>query len=207
MRIALITANIGGIDEVYPPAKQTEDYELFYYTENNLPFPMPSFDNRLKGKYLKTQAHRFLDHDIFIWIDGSVEIKDGTFLTWVLQELNDCDLIIQRHERQTVYEEIGHILEKMKKGSPYLLKRYARQPFKQEYDFYKSEGLNFPLYKCWFFACRNNIALNNMMNTWWDMILRYSNFDQSQFSYAAWKHQIHIHEVKTEDYLIRHKHQ
>jgi hypothetical protein len=209
MRIALITANIGGIDEIIAPAKQTQEYEFFYYTENTLPFPLPNLDSRMKGRYLKTQIHRYLDHDLFIWVDGSVEIIDGTFIRWVSDKIRDHDMIIMKHEeRGNVYDELNYITDSMKSGKSYLIKRYIKQPFIEEINFYKKEGLpeTYPLYKTYFFACRNIPAVSAAFDTWWDMVLRYSNFDQSQFSYAAWKHQIAVNEVKTENYLIRHKH-
>ena len=60
MRIALLTANIGGIDKVVEPTKQNIPFDYFCYTENNLPFPLPNLSNRMKGKYLKMLTHRFL---------------------------------------------------------------------------------------------------------------------------------------------------
>jgi hypothetical protein len=117
MKIAIISANIGGIDEIYPPAKQTEDYEFFYYTENTLPFPLPNLDSRMKARYLKTQIHKYLDHDLFIWVDGSVEIVDGTFLTWVKQQIGRDDMIIMRHEeRSNVFDELNYIIDAMRAG-------------------------------------------------------------------------------------------
>lgn len=210
MKIALMTANIGGIDDVYPPAKQTQPYELFYYTENTLPFQLPNLDNRMKGKYFKTQAHKFLDHELFIWIDGSIEITDGHFITWILEHLQDHDIVISKHdERLNVYDELNHIINKMKIGSPYLLKRYFKQPFKAELDFYKSQKLpkDFPLYKCNFFARWNNNFINEVFDIWWDITLRYTNFDQAAFSYAAWKTNCKIKDIDTSGNLIRYKHQ
>src|SRR6185312_3334982 len=177
VKIALITANIGGIDEVTAPVHQTEDYEFFYYTENTLPFPLPNLDNRMKGKYLKTQSHRFLNHDLLIWIDGSVRIKDGTFLTWILNNIKNSDIVICKHfDRNNVYEEIECISEHMTKGSKYLIERYAKQPFQQEYDFYLKEGLprDYPLFNCWFFARKNNERVNKIFDDWWDLTLRYT---------------------------------
>lgn len=209
MKIALVTANIGGLDEIHSIAKQTQQYELFYFTENTLPFPLPNLDNRLKGKYFKTQVHRFLDHEIFIWIDGSIEVIDGHFITWVLENLRDTDMVITAHsERNNVYDEINYITTMMKTGSSYLLKRYAKQPFKEEYQFYLKEGLpeNYPLYNCFFIARRNNVLINSAFNDWWDITLRYTNFDQCAMSYIAWKHQLNIKCVNADDYIVRHKH-
>ncbi len=209
MRIALLTANIGTLDEVYPPVSQTANYQLFYYTENTLPFPLPNLDNRMKGKYFKTQAHRFLDHDIFIWIDASIDIISANFIEDIINELRGYDLVSSLHmQRTNVYDELVYVIDKMKEGNKYLLRRYVKQPLYDEYSFYQNQGLpkDYPLYNCWFFARWNNIKVNEAFDIWWDTIMRYSNFDQTQFSYAAWKSGLAIKSVATDEYMIRNKH-
>ena len=210
MKIALLTANIGNIDEIRAPVKQRKKYDFFYFTENTLPFPLPNLDNRMKGKYFKTQAHKFLDHDIFIWIDGSRQVKDGTFIDWVIESLtDDIDIMIALHsERKNVYEEIEYVQAMIKNGSQYLLNRYANQPFDAEYNFYRKEGLpaSWPLFQCSFFARWNSAQMNDIFDQWWDMILRYTNFDQTQFSYVMWKNEPSIKVVETEVYLDIFKH-
>jgi hypothetical protein len=209
MKIAIITANIGGIDEVYAPAKQRREYDFIYLTENTMPFPLAQFDNRLKGKYFKTQPHTFLDYDLFIWVDSCVEINDGTFIDWILENLKSSEFVCSLHpERDNVYSEIDHIVTHMKKGNKYLLERYAKQPFAQEKEFYLSEGMpaDYPLYQGWFFAAMNNRRMNQVFNQWWELILRYSNFDQTQLSYVLWKNKVNVKTVETEPYLTRHLH-
>lgn len=208
--VAIMSCNIGGLDEIYPPAKQTHAFDFYYYTENNLPFPLPEMNNRLKGKYFKTQAHKFLDHDIFIWMDGSVEIYSETFVQMAIDNLQDEETLIRKHtQRENVYEELLYIINKMKEGDRYLLKRYARQPFVQEFKYYKENGLpkSYPLFNCSCFARINNKRVNTIFDEWWDMILRFSNFDQSQFSYVAWRNKLKIKMMDMEGLIARHKHQ
>ena len=209
MKIALVSANISGIDEVYCPPKQTQEFELFYYSENTLPFPLPNLDARMKGKYLKTQSHKFLDHDILIWIDSSIEIINKDFIQICIDGLEDTDIVISQHkQRKNVYEELEYVIDQMKAGDKYLLKRYYRQPLYQEYEFYRKEGLpkDIPVYNCFFFARWNNPVVNMMFDNWFDLILRYSNFDQTEFSYAVWKEDLLIHSIDTKELFIRNKH-
>ncbi len=209
MRVAILTANIGSLDEVYPPAAQSEEYELFYYTENTLPFLLPNLDNRMKGKYFKTQAHKFLDHDIFIWVDASIDITSKDFVKDIVQYLQGKDVVSSLHtQRDTPYRELAYVINKMKDGDRYLLQRYAKQPLYQEYEFYNQQELprGYPLYNCYFFARWNNDKLNKAFDLWWDLILRYSNFDQTQFSYVAWKEKLKVSAIKTDEYFIRNKH-
>ncbi len=210
MKIALLTANIGGIDEIFPPVKQSMEYELFYYTENTLPFPLPHLNSRMKGKYFKTQAHRFLDHDLFIWVDGSIEVIDPDFIQFCVDELRDSDVLISKHvQRTSPYEELEYIIDQMKLGNKYLLKRYAKEPFYQEYDYYKMKGMpkTVPLYNCFFYARHNDDETNEMFDDWWNHILMFSNFDQTAFSFTSWKHKTKLKIVETDNLFIRNKHQ
>jgi hypothetical protein len=209
MKICIITANIGTIDEVHPPVTQTMEYELCYYTENTLPFPLPNLDNRMKARYFKTQAHRFLDHDIFIWIDSSIEIINKDFVKIIVEYLKDADIIVSKHkQRESVYEELEYIIDKMKAGDKYLLRRYVKQPLYKEYEFYKKAELptDFPLYNSFFFAFKKDNQTKLLMNHWWDLILRFSNFDQSQFSFCLWYWMATLKVIETDDLFIRHKH-
>ncbi len=206
-RTALISANIGSIDPVYPPVKQTVPYDLFYYTENNLPFPLPSMDNRMKGKYIKTQFMKFIEADYYIWVDGSIEIDNPSFIEDCVALLQDNDMVMVKHpQRENVYEELEYIIDCIRAGDRYLMRRYVKQPLFQEYQFYKSQELpkDWPLFQCSFFACKRDIE--PVMNDWWDYINRYSNFDQSQFNYVSWKHQVKIAAVEADKYFLRHKH-
>lgn len=207
MKIALLSANIGSFDTPHPIVKQSEEYELFYYTENTLPFPLPNLDNRMKGKYFKTQAHRFLDHDVFIWGDGSIEVIDGHFIRACLVGLEKHDVVITEHaERSNPFQEFAYIKEHINK--PYLFNRYCKQPFDAEASFYREAGMpeDTPLYNCYFFARWNSEKLNTAFDTWWDITLRYTNLDQAAFSYAAWKHRLNIKIIENKDLFIRHKH-
>lgn len=205
-----MTANIGGIDEVNPPVKQSAGYDFYYYTENNLPFPLPNLNNRMKGKYFKTQAHKFLDHDIFIWIDGSIEITSVDFVKTCVKLLERNDIVMAEHgERKNAYEELLYIIEGMKKGSPYLLRRYAKQPLYAEFKYYKEAGMpkDVPLYFCSFFARKNSESVNIMFDDWFDHTLRFSNLDQAAFSFAQWRANLNIGIIDTSKLFIRHKHQ
>lgn len=198
MRIAICSANVGGIDEVKEIPTQSVPFDYFLYTEENLPFPLHNLDNRLKGKYCKINTHRFLDHDVFIWLDGRVEITSPDFIQMMVDKLQGHEVVISYHpHRKNPYEEIGWIKTMMDQGNVYLKTRYATEPFEEEVAFYKKEEmpLETPLYQCGIFARWNNARVNWIFRDWWLMCLEYSNFDQSQFSYIAWKNELSINAV------------
>lgn len=203
--ISLVSANIGGIDLERAMPQQTREHHYHYFTRP--PYPLPNLNNRLKGKYCKILTHRILGSDIFIWIDGSVQILTEDFVEWCCEQVKDCDVAISRHpDRTNVFDEIDYILRNTD-TSTYLSQRYSEEPFVQERAFYEKKGLprDFPLYACWFFVRKNNNKLNNVFDDWWMRVLEFTNFDQTQFSYCAWKHRLEIKEVTTER-LLRHPH-
>ena len=120
MKIAILTANVGGIDNVIPPVPQrvgnivdwtnksvddasvTRDSQVtcdyHYFTEDNLPYPLPNLSSRLQGKYLKILSHRFLPtYDVYVWMDGKVELTDGKFVAGIVEKLRCCEVVVGRH--------------------------------------------------------------------------------------------------------------
>lgn len=214
IRIALLSANIGSFDPVFPIKTQGYACDVHYYTEKNLPYPLPNLNDRLKSKYIKIKTHRFLpNYDAYVWIDGSVEIVSHKFVERMIVALEDSDIVIAMHpERANVYEEIDYILSNIEAGKEYLIKRYAGEPFPEELVFYKNDHSvePNPLYATRFFARWNNKRLNRCFDDWWDGCLEFTNFDQTMFSYVSAKHGLKIMELEYKnviDGLINvHKH-
>lgn len=204
MKIAIITANLGGIDPIYGIPKQTVDVDFRYYTDASLPYPLPNLNKRLQSKYLKLQTHRFLPgYDAYIWIDGRVLIESNNCVELLQEELKENDVAIFRHlERSNVFDEMDFIVDMMNKGNHYLLSRYGNQQMEMETEFYQTERLpkDFPLYATYVFARINNEKVNTAFDEWWRRTIEYSHFDQAMFSYVAWKHELKIKELSWQDY-------
>lgn len=185
MRIAILTANIGAIDEIKGIPRQTIPVDYFCYYDNNLPFPLPNLGDRLRSKYVKIQTHRFLhDYDYFIWIDGRVEISADIFAEEMIRGLGDSDVGIFKHpERQTIGQEYEFILSQLKAGNPYLVSRYGYQAMEKEYEYAKGIRIdNSRLYSCNVFVRKNTPETKQAFNEWWDKCIEFSNFDQCLFS-------------------------
>lgn len=208
LKIAIITANIGGIDPILGIPKQTIPYDYYYYDETNLPFPLVNLDNRMKAKYCKLQAHRFLpEYDAYIWIDGRIKIEGINFTENFIEQLGKNNLAIYKHrERSNVYEEIEYILDQLKQGNQYLLSRYNNSQLVKELLFYKDQGLkkNYPLFMAGVFCRLNNKETNECFDEWWKMCLEFSCFDQALLSYVTWKHDLKISAIAYDE-LRTHK--
>lgn len=209
IRVAVVSAVFGGVDTWKPFCKQVlpewaEWAGLYRYDETNTPVPLPNLPDRLKAKYFKTQCYRVneweqCNADVVVWIDGNIEVKRVDFVEVMITPIKKgASFSIQKHhERQTIGEEISFILSS---DNPYLLIRYAKQPLRQEYEYYIGQGMSpdAPLYSCNVFAAEvNGPFVIDLFNDWWRLCLEWSWFDQSAFSYIASqsKHTWVIHTV------------
>lgn len=189
MKIAAVTAVFGGKDHVKPFAEQSIPCDHYCFTEENSPVPLPNLPDRLKAKYFKLQAHRVLpEYGAYVWIDGNIEVKHPDFVARMIEAAGQGIAIQKHHERQTIQEEIDFILAS---ENPYLTTRYREQPLRQEYRYYLAQGMppDTPLYACNLFAwSRDSGYIDPFFNEWWSLVLEWSYFDQSAFSYLAWKY-------------------
>jgi len=186
MKIAVVTAIFGGKDTQKPFEAQSVPCDYFCFTEDNSPVPLPNLPDRLKAKYFKLQMHRVLPgYDAYVWIDGNVEVTSADFVKEMMDVL-DGIRIQKHHERQTIGQEIDFILAS---DNVYLTTRYGAQPLKQEYEWYLSQGMpeDAPLYSCNIFAFNDrNSTASLTMDMWWELVIKWTWFDQSAFSYLAW---------------------
>lgn len=200
-KVAVVTANIGGFDPIFGMCKQTREFDFHYFTESNLPFPLPNLNNRLKSKYIKICMHRFLpDYDVYIWVDGRIKIIADSFVANLLFELQGHDAVFYKHrERKTPYQELNYILDCFKHGNDYLINRYINQSLEKELDLFTKEQvpIDSQLYMTGVFARWNQPSANDKFDEWWKRCIEYSYFDQAMLSYIE---QIHKLKIKGLDY-------
>lgn len=199
-KIAIVTANIGGIDNPMTSIpNQVGDGFIFTFFNLACPTPMPNLSNRMKARYIKTQLHHILPaFDIFIWIDGRVEITSKYFVSEMLKQLKEFDIVVTQHpDRDNVYEEIKFIQHELERGEPYLTARYKGEPFNEELLFMMRNNLpyDFPLFASGIYARRNSNRLNTWSDQWWKNILEYTSLDQTMFCYNIWKYKLRYYAI------------
>lgn len=221
MKVLVLTANIGDIDNVIDLPKQivSDDIAVHYrhYTEKNLPYPLPNLDNRTKSKYLKIQTHVFEPgYDYYIWLDGRIEVISENFVTEMLSFIGENDIAIPLHDkRANIFEELEYIQEHINLETPYIFLRYGNQKMDQELEVYKQseEQLKqIPLYHCACFIRFGQGIVNSFFNQWWEKCIQYSNFDQAMFSYTSFKNShVLINSINREDLfdklIVNNKHE
>lgn len=207
-RVALITANFGGFDNIQRIAPQDVRTDCFFFTDGAgqrmasqkqfaeassawqiiaPPYPRYDLNPRLKAKYFKLQQHRIAElkgYDYYIWIDASVEVYSGSFSGWIIDSLGDADTAFFRHhERSCIYNEAAVSTDF---SNPYIRKRYADEPITEQIAAYRQDA--YPsgngLYACTIFARRNSKTANAVFDEWWLENIKWSFQDQLSLPYV-----------------------
>ncbi len=187
MKIAVITAIFGGMEDPKPFVEQSVECARIVITPDNTPVPLPNLPPRLRAKYFKLQAHKvWPQYQCFVWIDGNVEVTNPDFVKAITHRLRGEIAIQRHHERQTLEQEIDLITSS---GNPYLTVRYGAQPLRAEYEHYMSVGIapTAPLFACNIFAYHVAPQTKAFFDDWWRLVLEWTWFDQSAFSALAYK--------------------
>ena len=147
--------------------------------------------NMMAAKYYKVQSHRigFLKkYDYFIWLDGSIRLKEN-FVSNVLELINNnYELINFKHSaRANVKDELEFSI---------FFQKYKNQNLTHQYESYKLFPDNMGLYENGLFIRKNTNKINKLFNDWWVEILKFSYQDQISYPFVLWKNNI------TPDYII-----
>ncbi len=202
MKIAVITANIGGFDTENVIPTQDIAFDRFYINDRSCPYTAYKVDNRLKAKIFKILPHKtWPGYDVYIWIDGNIQVKAGNFISRIVNKLEGGEVVISRHsERSSVYEEADFICTELKKGHKYLQARYTEESIRKEVDSF-GPGLE-GLYWCGCFARLNNEKVNKAFDDWFIDNVIWSYFDQNSFVYQMHKHQLKLNIIEWGDYYV-----
>jgi hypothetical protein len=188
MRVSWITSVFGGIDEPKEIPEQTIDFKHYHFSEeSNARFLRP-FDDRTKALFFKTQMHRVVEADYYIWTDGKIQVLTKDFIEQAINQLGESPLAILKHgARGCIYEEVDFIESEIKKGNKYLTVRYAHRPIREQVESYRKQGypVNNGLNDCSVFIRNSSITTDSLFNEWWKRCQR-GLFDQVSIQFCAW---------------------
>jgi len=185
--IVLYSAIFGGSDRIKRAPKGpdacvvfTDDASLagsgwcLLYRE---PPPKP----RRAARALKMLPHTiFSDADAWLWVDGSIEIKDWPRL---MADIGDAEIACLPHpDRSTCYAE-GETVIRLK-----IAHDVARQQVQDAMTKYRAEGFApTSLSTTGLFWRRNTERVRAFNDLWYEELNRYGTNDQVHVDYCAWK--------------------
>ena len=205
-RIALVSANFGRLDPVFPlPAHPQIDG--LYFVDHTVKDPgawrivrdnSTKTGTRRKSKRYKCQIHRVdgvAAYDYIAWVDASIEIRDPSFLAEAAEYMARADLeaaFVPHPSRATAAEEYEHLIAGLRDGVQYLVRRYGLEPLLAEREQMRSRGydLSAPLWAGGVWIVANAPRVWAMLDKWWHVVRRFSVVDQPALACLVQSHGI-----------------
>ncbi len=194
-KIAWVTSIFGDIDKEKTIPPQDVDFTHFHFSEKNNAKFLNGFNDRRKALFFKTQMHKVIDADYFIWTDGKIKVLNSQFIKTMLFQLGLYEFGILKHNRRKcIYKEVEHIENCIKAGNDYMITRYSKSPIREIINDYKKEGFpeNYGLNDCKIFIVKNSPKMNTLFDKCWKSCLNVDSFDQISIQYLAWKEKVKI---------------
>jgi hypothetical protein len=201
-KIALITANLSGIDsnliELIPQQELplNSALDIFSYKDENFPPRINALHPRLQSKIPKMLGFEYHPgYDYYIWLDGSIKIHSSETIKWLISCCGNNDMAVFRHPfRNSIRDELNYMVNLMQDNNSYLLSRYLNEPIIEQVEIYESD-FDFKdecLYALGAFVYNKTVIPKGILNNWFYHNARYSIQDQLSFPYLLTKHQIQI---------------
>lgn len=194
MRIAVVTAIIGDVDELHDPALQS--VEADWYCFSNLKrsskiwklqpeihgdiFPG---NTNMQAKWYKWQTHKIpilSDYDWLVWIDASIEVGCGTFIEDFIKCAENGYAFYQHPNRECAYREMNH---------SYGIPKYRHINFEELHKKYNDEGFpeDWGLWASGVHVKKNVPEISKIFDMVWEEVKTQGEQDQIAMSYAFWK--------------------
>lgn len=206
--IALVTANMGGIDPCFAPPSLPDGLDAFYYADRTcgqnprtwtrVLIDEATQEPRLRSKFFKCQIHRLPEVQgcrWLAWADASIEFHSLNFLIdWahIAGETGERAVFVPHPHRQTVAEEYAYVLQKLAEGNEYLSSRYSADGLEREREhFGRSHDLSkLRLWAGGLWLLPNMPRAHAFLDAWWDCVLHYTIIDQPAISPLLAEHGI-----------------
>lgn len=188
MRVAVVSAVFGGYDEpVFTPQTIPCSYTLVSDDSVLVPrdadhqwFQVGGLHPRLVGKFVKCRPWEYADADVFVWMDGSFELKPEAIEQMVV-ELGDGLVGFFPHEARTsIVSEASYSSR---------LPKYEGLPVVEQAEFYVGLGLPGPsgLWAGGLFIWRDCSEVRQLGQLWLDEICRWTIQDQISLPFVLWR--------------------
>ena len=188
----IYSAIIGSYDKVKEPRYINPDFDYILFTDNpdikssvwqvRLVENKEGLDNVRLARKIKILGHEYLpEYDYSIWVDGKLEIV-GDIREYIEQYRGMEPILCFNHYiSECVCEELEICLS-LKKDDPEIMKkqvaRYLAEGYPRKNGMIESALLVREL---------KNERVRQVMETWWNEIIKESRRDQLSFNYACWK--------------------
>ena len=190
LKVAVITANLGGFDPIFEYVKQSVEYDFYRFTDENFPPRKCAMTPRMQARIIKCFAWQMVPgYDVYIWVDGSCSLWHEDSVKWFIEQLGDADVAFFKHpDRDTIQQEADFLKKRMGKGSRYVLSRYDGELIDEQLAEIFSDGhyVDDRLIASTAFVYRNVPCVRDLLKEWWYHISRYHIIDQLALPYVLY---------------------
>ncbi|MGO2264651.1 glycosyltransferase [Halomonas sp.] len=190
-KIIVYTCNFGNYESVKEPVNIDKSVEYILFTDNELlkskvwkvvVLKEAAGDSRRTSRLPKILAHKYLPpHDISIYIDSSLEIKESNVKKMALDCLNGYPIALYKHyKRNCVYDEIEFVMNSTDRFVSNKSQCLMQKKKYEQISYPKNNGL----FENALIVRRNNKDIEKLNNTWWYEYQEGTERDQFVFMYA-----------------------
>lgn len=201
MKLAVVSASLGGFDKETEHAPQTLDCAYHLFTDENFPPRTNAMLPRLQAKIPKMFAWQLLpDHDYYLWLDGSIKLADPKAAQYFYDQVQGFDVAVLKHETHVnVKHEWRYTKNGIYQKNRYLYPRYKDEFVYELFNVIKDDPdfVDDSLYIGGLFVYRNTPAVHEMMKNWWYFVSRYLIQDQVSWTYVLKKSGLKIKVLPT----------
>lgn len=191
MRIAVITANLGGFEKPLKHPEQSVACDFFHFTDKNFPPRFNAMTSRLQARIPKMFGWQMVPgYDYYIWVDSSCVLTSADSIKLFLEQCKDADVVVFKHpNRGSIQEEADYLNYRLSINCPYITPRYKNELIDEQLaeiradksfednNLFASTGLIY----------RNNNKVRDMLKEWWYHTSRYHSIDQLSLPYVLAK--------------------
>jgi len=202
MKIALISANLGGIDGStkpnYIPQQLPKDWEVkvFYHDSTNTVVRTGSLHPRIQAKmYRMLGWEMYPGFDYYIWLDAGFDLVSDKAIYAFVKHCEEHDIAMFKHSmRQSIQSEALAVINLLKAKDQYIIERYTNEPMIEQVHHY----LEIEKYKDTFlvetgaFCYRPTEKIKAMLKDWYYECCRWTCQDQLSLPVVVIRHNVDI---------------
>lgn len=198
--VALVSANLGGLDPLHPLPALPGVRSTYYTDRTDEPVELLGWNRvihvdavggpRLASKLYKCQIYRTADAgdaEWFLWVDACVRIRSLDFVPDLIAELGGSGrraAFVPHPDRTTVADEYAYVIDGLRRRNRYLTARYTVEAMERERDYFarRHDLGRLPLWCGGLWLLPASFESMRFLDAWWWVVRNLNIFDQCAIS-------------------------
>lgn len=190
MKIAVISASLGGFDEPQAHEPQSIEHDYFFYNDESFLPRKHTLAPRMWAKIPKMFGWQLNPgYDYYLWIDGNQKLAHADSLKYFLDNCQGYDVVFTRHPKRPNIRQETRVMRKGNRQQPYYRQRYGGEREEELYSLIANDKdyVDDTLLSGGMFIYRNTPEVQAALKDWWYYVTRYHVNDQLSLPYVLYK--------------------